>query len=117
LDANDSALVFSLKSDALPACEQSALVNEAELVTKWVGAIETAFSPWLCLNWPKNGAILLLAYPDLARLKIVYREVNMVWIGRRVPGVAVGTGIETREDGSTAIEIVPPGRDPHSRLR
>ena len=106
-----------LSKGTLPACEQSALVNEAEFIAEWVGAIKTAFSPWLCLNWPKNGTILLLAYACLVRLKIIYSEVHMVWIGRRVPGVAVRTGIETREDGSAAIEIVPPRRDPHSRLR
>lgn len=58
----------------------------------------------------------MLAHAGEAGLKIVYCEVQVVRIGRGVPGVAVGARIEASEDGSATIEVMPPGRDPHSWL-
>jgi hypothetical protein len=40
----------------------------------------------------------------------------MVRIRLGVPGVAVRAWIETREDGSSTIEVMPSGRDPLSWL-
>src|ERR1700736_4746531 len=105
-----------LKPRALSPREKRALVNEAELVAKWVGTIKTAFTPRLCFNRSENGAVRLFAHAGVVGLKIVYCEVQVVRIGRGVPGVTVGARIKAREDGSTTIKVMPPGGDPHSRL-
>jgi hypothetical protein len=103
-------------SRRLSTREQGPLVNEAEFIAKRVNAVKTSFPPWLCFNRPENGAVRLFAHADLIGLKIVNCEVDMVRIGLCVPGVAVRAWIKTREDGSATIEVMPSGRDPHSRL-
>src|ERR1700719_4593222 len=104
------------KPRALLPREKRALVNKAELVAKWVGTIKTAFTPRLCFNRSENGAVRLFAHAGVVGLKIVYCEVQVVRIGRGVPGVTVGARIKARKDGSTTIKVMPPGRDPHCRL-
>lgn len=102
--------------ETLSTREQGPLVNEAEFIAKWVGTIKTAFPPWLCFNRPENGAVRLFAHAALAGLEIVHCEIHMVRIRLGVPGVAVRAWIETREDGSSTIEVMPSGRDPLSWL-
>ena len=99
-----------------PAREQGCLVNEAELVAKWVGAIKTSFAPGLSFNLPEDGAVRLLAHAGLVGLKIGDGEVQVVRIGRRVPGVAVGARIEARQDGSATIKVMTTGGDAHPWL-
>lgn len=96
--------------------EQSAFVNEAKLVAKWVNAIKTAFPPGLSCNRPQDGTVRLLADAGLVCLKIDDGEVQVVRIGCGVPGVAVGPRIEARQDGSAAIKVMASGRDAHPWL-
>jgi hypothetical protein len=96
--------------------EYRTLVDETKFVAKGIRAVKTAFAPGLRLDRPKDGAVRSSANTLVAGIEIVYCEVNMVWIRPRVPGVAVGPWIKTRQDSAAAPEVMPSRRDPNSWL-
>jgi hypothetical protein len=98
------------------ACEHRIFGDETKFVVKWVLAIKAALTPGLYFNRPEDGTVRSFAHAPIALFEIVHREVNMVWIRPRVPGVAISPRIEAREDGTATPEVMAPGRDSNAWL-
>lgn len=86
--------------------ETGGSIDEAELVAKWIAAIEAPLSPGLCLNGPRDGTIHLKTSPAEVFLKVVDGEVDMVRIWFRVPGITIGMRIEAGENALATAEVM-----------
>jgi hypothetical protein len=75
------------------ACEHRIFGDETKFVLKWVHAIKTAFAPGSCFDRPEDGTVGSFAHVPIVLIQIVHREVYMVWIRPRVPGVAISPRI------------------------
>jgi hypothetical protein len=92
--------------------ENRRFVNKTDRISKRVLSVKRTFAPGAALDFGLNPFAAGRKRPLVRRFQIVDCKVYMIGIGLCIFAIAVGSGIEARQDRPPAIEIMPAGRNP-----
>jgi len=99
-----------------PGREQGPLVDDTQLVSRWIAAMEAAFAPGLRLNRPTNNRPGRRLHSRQRRLQICHGKIQVIGIRSGVPLVTIGARIETGENHFATGKIMAAWRNTPVRI-